>query len=262
MRLTWPVLAGGVCLLTLFGCSDSRRSSTPSALETALGGEALRDPSKILEIENSVSTCMKREGFTYHPQPAPKKSVRTLEQVREEGFGISLAVRRTPSPPDRNSLYFSTLTPAQANQYIRTLSGPRDAKSLEDAGCRGAAEARYLPKPAVAVQINLLLDSMDKAMHADRKYLRAASVYPSCMVLAGFPNKDGATLRSEFAEAVDKGVPARSLQVAERTAAVADFTCQKKQDDRLRSVRAAYESDFLRRNSAFIERAMAGRLGR
>ncbi len=254
-----------ISLLSFCFLSSCGRTPSPtgdSALEVALGGAALENASNASEIENFVASCMKQQGFTYKPYVMPAQPVRTLDQVTAEGFGITIDSRSRPRQLDPNQIYFDSLSTAEANRFTLTLSGLQDAKFLRDAGCRGAAQSRYLPEPEFAIQINALLDAMDKELRRDPQYVLSMSVYKSCMGTKGFKNKDGATLRAEFAKAVDRGEPLSDLQNAERSAARADFECQSEHDKAVRKARAKYESDFLRQNAEIVEQAMKGRLGR
>ena len=207
MRAKSGVFTASLALCLLTGCSAIKDQPPPRLVDAALGGAALRKPENMAEIENFVSSCMRRSGFQYRPQAPIPQQQRTLEQVQAEGFGISFQSFRSLTHADTNREYFASLTPNQANDYVRAMSGPRNAKSLKDAGCRGTAESRYLPPPEFAVVINTKLDEMDKALRSDAQYLTAGLVYPACMSYSGFRNQDGATLRSKIAKDVDSGVP-------------------------------------------------------
>lgn len=139
------------------------------------------------------------------------------------------------------------------------MSGPRDAKFSKDAGCRGAAEARYLIKPEYAVAINAKIAQMAKRRRADKRYVEAAGTFDSCMKKAGYNNKAGINIRSYFAQEVDDHGITPALQSAERAAAVVEYKCQRLMESRLAPIRSEYDEAFLQDNADLIRRATVGK---
>lgn len=139
------------------------------------------------------------------------------------------------------------------------MSGPRDAKFARDAGCRGAAEARYLVKPDFAVAINNKMAQMDKVMRADKRFVAAAATFGACMTEAGYRNKSGISIRNDIAKQLDDHGVTPALQASERAAAVTEYKCQTLMDSRLASIRSEYEAAFLQDNAVLVRNAIVGK---
>ena len=106
------------------------------------------------------------------------------------------------------------------------------------------------------------MNDMAVRLRADPAYKVGFMVYDQCMQAKGYRGQNGATLRADIQKRVDADGVSNELQRRERSAAVADFRCQARQDEALRKIRSKYEREFLESNGQLVSHAMDGRLGR
>ena len=131
----------------LVGCGE--KNEAPEALTNAGIRQLVQD--KWDFTENSVASCMKKEGFSYFPYALDESKISmptgnntdarflevtlTVAEAKEKGFGISTVLSRgdaTYVALSKNDEYKATLADSEHVAYQLALDGPE--------GCRAAAE--------------------------------------------------------------------------------------------------------------------------
>ncbi len=214
-------LAVAVSLLPLLAACG-----TEAASHSAGGGKAPAGSSGQLDVpvdagadlkkqylmENAIASCMKKQGFTYTPEPPmdPASSwahdgadYELTKKFRQKyGFGYSAAAVYPDDPqvpgskaatkPSANAEYVATLTPAQKTAYDKAMGGPPDPKvgEKEWTGCEGTANKKAYGS-ASAQERSAATASRNQAnaqaLNGDQKLVGLAQSYASCLKKDGIP---------------------------------------------------------------------------
>jgi hypothetical protein len=214
-------LAVAVSLLPLLAACDTEAAShsaddgkapAGSSGQLDVPADAGADLKKQYLMENTIASCMRKQGFAYTPEPPMDVASSwahdgadfelTKKFRRKYGFGYSAAVVYPDDPqvpgseaatkPSANAEYVATLTPAQKTAYDKALGGPPDPKVGEKdwSGCMGTADkkaygsASAQERSATAASRN---QANAQALNGDQKLVGLAQSYASCLKRDGIP---------------------------------------------------------------------------
>ncbi|WP_340377949.1 hypothetical protein U5640_24830 [Streptomyces sp. SS7] len=162
-------------------------------------------------VENAIATCMRKQGFTYTPDPP--EDFRTgwatdgadyglTKKFRQKyGFGYTAVAvypddpqvsRKAANEPSANAKYLDTLTPAQKTAYEKALGGPPDPKvgQKDWTGCMGTADKEVYGGESVedrSAASSSQNQANAQALNGDRELVGLAQSYASCLRKDGIP---------------------------------------------------------------------------
>ena len=244
------------------------------SLAAYLGGGAMADPASLRNMAVLTKECMNAAGFEYVPPPAtstPTVGRDTREERESRGFGLSMSGSSSgddPQQADPNADYVSSLSSEAKQAYFLALNGPVDPrpKYLEDAGCDGSSQAKYLPRIDRVDELNRKLGDLQARLDSDAEVVSIQASYRECMKAAGYnigTSKDIIDeIYSKLAALSDPANPDALAQIREfeRSAALADWDCEDKNYDRLARRSAELEYQFFVDNQTLFVEAMRGKL--
>ncbi|MGP4044738.1 hypothetical protein [Streptomyces sp. 2A115] len=219
-------LAVAVSLLPLLAACGGAETTSPSegGGSASAGGESASagssgqldvpaDASAELKkqylVENAIATCMKKQGFTYTPEPpvdfrtgwaTDGADYGLTKKFRQKyGFGYTAVAvypddpqvsRKEANEPSANAKYLETLTPAQKAAYEKALGGPPDPKVGEKkwTGCSGTADKEVYGSESVEDRSAASTSENQanaQALNGDQKLVGLAQSYASCLKQEG-----------------------------------------------------------------------------
>lgn len=148
-----PLLAACGTEAASHSAGDGKAPAGPSG-QLDVPADAGADLKKQYLMENAIASCMKKQGFTYTPEPPvdPASSwahdgadYELTKKFRQKyGFGYSAAAVYPDDPqvpgskaatkPSANAEYVATLTPAQKTAYDKAMGGPRTRRPAKRTG--------------------------------------------------------------------------------------------------------------------------------
>ena len=208
------------------GCANSNAAGAPAAAVDSAPGRALyedialslygtaadrlaAEKDSAARFQGALGTCMKNEGFTYHPVPSEQQNggpispgdLASIAEIGRGTFGIATAKHNQAVVADR----------MRAVNAASTLTGEQEAAYGKALGnCSTVAAKAEQAAPAGSGDLMKELTATFRDVEKTPAVADALDAYGPCMTEAGFPAKSHVEI---FQQAFDK-FPRADLGVA------------------------------------------------
>ncbi|MEU9469703.1 hypothetical protein AB0D78_24305 [Streptomyces avermitilis] len=192
--------------------SGDGKVSAGSSGQLDVPADASADVKKRYIVEKTIAACMKKQGFTYTPEPPMDiasswahegADYELTKKFRQKyGFGYAAAAVYPDDPqmsgskaadkPSANAEYVASLTPGQKTAYDKAMGGPPDPKTGEKdwTGCQGTANKEAYGSASAqerSTETQSQNQANAQALNGDPKLVGLAQSYASCLKKDGIP---------------------------------------------------------------------------
>jgi hypothetical protein len=239
------VTLAALALITTSKFQPARSSTAPDTGNSPMIPIPAQDQRDLFEAEQIlIGHCMRQAGFAYWPQPYVPQASSASEFPflpptipMAEQYGYQSAADESPSVPDPNLSYFSSLSKDNAARYGVDLNGGAGAPRVQATnpqgivishstdGCTAVAEGILYGNFTAWFRAYVVVENLSPLwrakVQADPEYTQSTRAWSRCMLASGFEyaTPQTAAERFRFGSETHPGILEKSTAITARKCA-------------------------------------------